>query len=120
MTRLIDADKLKTIKIYALVNDKENKNGVAFAPMCCVLKGDIDNAPTVDLSAKWAEAHSTGYDVGYTKGLEDGRQKGEWVDDDGVPKCPFCKTPAFFHYGFELTNFCSVCGADLRRGQKNE
>ena len=40
---------------------------------------DIDNAPTVDLSAKWAEAHSMGYDVGYTKGLEDARPKGEWI-----------------------------------------
>lgn len=34
-------------------------------------KNLIDNIPTVDLSAMWAEAHSTGYDVGYNKAKED-------------------------------------------------
>lgn len=47
--------------------------------------------------------------------VEPERKRGEWVDDDDIAKCPFCKTPAFFHYGWELTNFCSECGADLRK-----
>ena len=87
---------------------------------------DIDNAPTVDLSAKWAEAHSTGYDVGYTKGLEDARPKGEWIKktfefpvfsgegDFLIPdikiayECSKCNT----HWDY-TSNFCPNCGAEM-------
>ena len=48
MTRLIDADALKTTNTYALVNSETDENSISFAPMCCVLKEDIDNAPTVE------------------------------------------------------------------------
>lgn len=46
--RLIDANSLKEIQIYALVDDKSIENGISFAPITCVLKEDIDNAPTIN------------------------------------------------------------------------
>lgn len=44
------------------------------------------------------------------------RLKGEWTYIDGVPCCPFCKKIAHFndYEGFELSNFCRDCGADMR------
>ena len=74
----------------------------------------IDNAPTVDLSAKWAEAHSTGYDVGYTKGLEDARPKGEWKRRTmNEYLCSNCRynvnsIESLFY------KFCPKCGSDMR------
>lgn len=77
---------------------------------------DIDNAPTVDLSAKWAEAHSTGYDVGYTKGLEDARPKGEWVNTRPPEMSENCVCNQCWHDSLGDFNFCPNCGADMRKG----
>lgn len=55
--RLIDADKLKIRETWALVeNVSDTKTydmgivpkGISFAPLSCVLKKDIDDAPTID------------------------------------------------------------------------
>ena len=64
--RLIDADKLEVINTYALIND-DVRNGINFAPLRCVLKTDIDNAPTVEdiTEDDIKEAIKTGYQDGY-------------------------------------------------------
>lgn len=49
--RLIDADALKITDTFALANGGEKPGKVTkitFAPLRCVLKRDIDNAPTVE------------------------------------------------------------------------
>lgn len=112
--RLIDADKLPVIRTFALVNDEKTEGGFAFAPIYCVMKGDLDNAPTVTIAEWKAEMPS------YIKEamLDALRPDGEWLYDDGRPQCPFCKTLAPFndYDGFNLSNFCPECGADLRKG----
>ena len=46
--RLIDADSLKTSRTMALVAEKDApQNEIAFAPLVCVLKENIDDAPTI-------------------------------------------------------------------------
>ena len=85
--RLIDADallkKLKKTDRYFM------------------LKADIDNAPTVEV---------TDYDTGYQDGLEDGlndiRPKGEW---NSTGKCSVCG-----EFSEDNGNFCPNCGADMR------
>lgn len=46
--RLIDAEALKTLRMWALVSEKNApQNEISFAPLVCVLKEDIDNAMTI-------------------------------------------------------------------------
>ena len=106
MTRLIDADALKTTDTYALVNNKTDENGISFAPMRCVLKKDIDNAPTVDYPF-YQEAYQTGYEEG-----QNARPKGKWIEENGLIACSNCH--AIWLY--RRTNFCPNCGADMRGG----
>ena len=73
--RLIDANSLKEIQIYALVDDKSIENGISFAPITCVLKEEIDNAPTADMDERDADA----FESGYIAGLNADKPKGEWI-----------------------------------------
>ena len=54
--RLIDADALKTTRTMALVAEKNApQNEIAFAPLVCVLKEKIDDAPTIVEADKESE-----------------------------------------------------------------
>ncbi len=88
--RLIDGDALKVEQIYALVNDKSIENGISFAPITCVLKEEIDNAPTLE------------------------RPQGEWKVDGYLIACNKCGR--ILLKASKLYNFCPNCGADMRKG----
>ena len=70
--RLIDANALKVEHIYALVNDKSIEKGISFAPITCVLKEEIDNAPTVDTTCPHCDSgYAQGFSDGYLRAKED-------------------------------------------------
>ena len=92
--RLIDADKLPITNTYALVNSKDVKpNEISFAPLVCVLKADIDNAPTIEE-----------------------RPTGEWITRNGDIVFPFWERYecSVCHEYNGCSNFCPNCGADMR------
>ena len=90
--RLIDADALKKTNTYALINEKNDKYSISFAPMCCVLMEDVNNAPTIE-----------------------NRPKGEWhIDESGVRWCKFCGASESSVW----KNFCHNCGAIMRGDNK--
>ena len=108
--RLIDANALKEIQIYALVDDKSIDNGISFAPITCVLKEEIDNAPTADMDERDADA----FESGYIEGLNADKPKGEWVRTalygQTCYECDNC------HLHFDITtNFCPYCGAKMQK-----
>lgn len=128
--RLIDADKLPITNTYALVNSKVVKpNKITFAPLACVLKSDIDNAPTVERivcrSRDWSNecTHSSSFEQGYVQGYEEGkndRPKGKWItvnlqqeNDGGAFMCSCCKERSW-DYGNSY-HFCPNCGARMER-----
>ena len=111
--RLIDADALKK-ELDEQMNFEENCRDSVF--------DIIDNAPTVDLWEMRQEATENALkkaEVLYE------RPQGEWItvhfeaNELNAPeksmfdfvKCPFCET---IHQGRH--NFCSRCGADMRKG----
>ena len=80
-----------------------------------------NNVPSVEYPF-YQEAYQTGYEEGKNE-----RPQGEWItvhysrEELNVPqkasvfdfvKCPFCET---IHQGRH--NFCSRCGADMRKGE---
>ena len=109
--RLIDADKLPITNTYALVNSKDVKpNEISFAPLVCVLKSDIDKAPTVE--------PTTVYEFKGCDNCELERPKGKWIeyDDDGLyaGECSCCKWKAVLYESNVLNmNFCPNCGARM-------
>lgn len=63
----------------------------------------------------------------YEQGYEDARRafkrpNGVWAYIDGIPCCPFCKKIAHFNdfEGFELSDFCRKCGAELNQPKEEE
>jgi len=49
--------------------------------------------------------------------LKDARPKGKWIVDERMvfPKCSCCKVE-----GYNSFDFCPMCGADMREGDKSE
>lgn len=96
---------------------------------------EIDNAPTV------SEDYDTGYQDGLEDGLNDIRQQGEWKLVERKPfidiVCSNCEKVRFKDYAYNCTieqvinhlknvdkdilpPFCENCGADMRKGDKEE
>ena len=122
MTRLIDADKLPVIRTFALVNDEKTEGSFAFAPIYCVIKGDLGNAPTVTIAEWKAEMPS------YIKEamLDALRPNGEWTQEDHTDEmlniwhCSNCKEDFCSEVGGHPKewnyNFCPNCGAKMQNG----
>lgn len=91
--RLIDADKLPVTETWALVNsDNNSPEGVSFAPLSCILKKDIDTAPTVDgPHGEWVEGYHDQF---------------ETLD---CSLCGYVRENRYSNF-----NFCPICGADMR------
>ena len=77
------------------------------------LLDEIDNAPTVELFCSYLSDGEVRQPC--VEGpCEHDRPKGEWIlNKDENPECPFCHH-SFTYWG----NFCSNCGADMRKGGK--
>lgn len=68
------------------------------------------------------------FDLGYVKGLEDTRPKGEWIFKNGKYRCTACGEKAIYRYSGSLaitqtellTHFCPNCGADMRKAVRND
>jgi hypothetical protein len=114
--RTIDADKLPITNTYALVNSKDVKpNEISFAPLVCVLKSDIDNAPTVD--SLDLDVHIGGRCCGKRQRLLDElRPKGKWITHSDYPDrliCPNCNH-RYDVWFIDNGTFCPNCGSDNR------
>ena len=116
--RIIDADKLPVIRTFALVNDEKTEGGFAFAPIYCVMKGDLDNAPTVEQTI-----------ITEFKGCDNcelERPQGEWTQEDHTDEmlniwhCSNCKEDFCSEVGGHPKewnyNFCPNCGAKMQNG----
>ena len=112
--RLIDADKLKIRETWALVENVSNTpNGISFAPLFCVLKKDIDDAPTIDAIVNTIE---------YIR-------RGEWIQHGGnydahshrmfySCECSACHMYEDFPQDDETGNvltshYCKWCGSNM-------
>lgn len=68
---------------------------------------EIDNAPSVDIKDQIAGAYNEGYMCG-NKEAEKARPQGEWL----FHRCSLCGR----YDARDNENFCSNCGADMRKG----
>ena len=116
--RIIDADKLPVIRTFALVNDEKTEGGFAFAPIYCVMKGDLDNAPTVEQTI-----------ITEFKGCDNcelERPQGKWLSltppdmrtdtNDYFKACDKCNHAARFISADLPYKFCPNCGAKMQNG----
>ena len=115
--RLIDADALKE----AFYNRKRTPDDMKYLRVPAeVVYEFINNAPTIDMDERDADA----FESGYIEGLNAERQKGKWID---VP----CERDLLFNTGIKYTcsvcgkfnsnghsSFCPDCGADMRGDKK--
>ena len=135
MTRLIDADALK---------EELNKKEVVGRFNTLLL---IDNAPTVvpdndifewctdckeydqekHCCPRWSSKIREAVEEIKQCKLDELRPKGEWIETNSYDEniiCSFCKTEfdgdIKLVCGGENPNFCPNCGADMRKGGKEE
>ena len=130
--RLIDADafctflrEVSTRQHYeTLLTNKDKFPTVTdvIEAICCDLDGTalngFDNAPTVEYTFEEAFQKTVCEKKLYCPNK---RQKGEWIDTGDKAEywaeeyqCSVCGAKDHWH------NFCPNCGADMRRGEKNE
>lgn len=123
--RLIDADALKkALKSNCDLCHDKNTN---WCENCCPhndFEDLIDNAPTVEpekaKEGELVKAYTKGYDAGVEIARTE-RPQGEWVIDDWskIIECNKCRgqAPIDITSGEQYrSNFCPICGADMRGG----
>ena len=112
--RLIDANKLK----------KATEKYTDCANIDCIncFRELIDDAPTIETYTEEdiRLSNRTGFDDGYEKAKEEfERPKGHWVEKQETSRsvsfyCSECECA-----GLGVENFCSWCGADMRKENDN-
>ena len=105
--RIIDADALK----YKNLAEINGRLTFVFTPE------EIDDAPTVETSKIEHKAYNEGFKDGVDQGIRLSQTPGEWLWLCDTPNAKYKWACNKCGRGVkEQENYCSNCGADMRKG----